>query len=351
MIELAIRLLIFKSDSDMQNVYNAITNPEAVVPYVSQPFLNYINTPGLHDSRGNFEVNKMGIRYPREIELTKPEQTLRILFLGGSTTFGEIELDHDAFPGMVEKILRTEFLPAQDKYTDIECLNGGVHGLTSAEILNHYQFKYQYIQPDIVVIHTGVNDAFAYAQIYGSTYQPDYHNSRRVYYDPQLPTCFERKLFLSKAYALYFIKSRLKHFLKNTLEDNIFYLHTNDKIWFEPGNSAITDTTFNAFYNNMKTLVSVANRRGADVLFVPEVIDTTKMPAELGLKLLEGLELNKGMINKIVASHQNTFVRLLPEHKFSKDHFMLTDGIHTNEKGEELKARSISDFLKELPKQ
>lgn len=349
-IELAFRFIVFRSGSDLQQIYLAITNPEALVPYSSQPYLNYINTPGLKDKYGNCEINKMGIRYPREIELKKPDSTLRILFLGGSTTFGEIDEDYDAFPALVEKILKRELISAQSKYKDIECLNGGVHGHTTAEILNHFQYKYQYLQPDIVVLHVGVNDAFTYAQISGATYQPDYHNSRRVFYDIKRPRGIEKLFTYSKTYTYFLVNTRLQDFMNNTLEKNIFYLYTNDKLWFNPGNTAIGDTSYNAFYNNVKTIISIANNRNAKVLIVPEVIDTTKIPGDLGNRLLGGLQLNKNMLLRIASREKGVVLKLLPESEFSPLYFEQTDGIHTNEKGECLKADNISSFLIDMVK-
>lgn len=344
-IELAFRLLVFQTDSDYQKIYSVITNPQTAIPYSSQVYLNYINTPFLKDKDGNLEINSMGIRYPREISLKKPDSTLRILFLGGSTTFGEIDLDYDAFPAMVENILTKIYLPTQRRYNKIECLNGGAHGLTTAEILNHFQFKYQYLEPDLVVLHTGVNDAFAYAKIHGATYQPDYHNIRRVFYDVHLPTNFERKLLYSKAYAYFLIHTRLKDFMRNNLEDNIFFFHCNDKLWFQPGNDAIADTNYNAFYNNIKTLYHISASREAALLIVPEVIDTSKMPTDLNTKLLAGLNLNKKLLNQLAASFPQILLREFPENTFNSSHFEETDGIHTNEKGDQLKAQYISQFI------
>jgi lysophospholipase L1-like esterase len=346
LIEIVFRLLIFRPESDMQRIYETIINPKIKMPYSAQPYLNYINTPYLKDKDDNLEVNSMGIRYPREIDLKKTEGTLRILFLGGSSTFGDVDTDYDAFPAMVEKRLKSSFLPQQHKYKEIECLNGGVHGLTSAEILNHFQFKYQYLEPDLVVLHTGVNDAFTYAKIHNATYQPDYHNIRRVFYDVNLPTNFERKLLKSKAFAYIFFNIRLKDFMRNDLEDNIFFFHCNDKLWFKPGNDAITDTTYNAFYNNLKTLYAITSTRKVDLMIVPEVIDTTKMfPPELRRKIFNGLKINKQMMQQLSLSFPQIMLRELPEEEFNPSHFEETDGIHTNESGELLKSKHISNFI------
>ena len=228
----------------------------------------------------------------------------------------------------------------------MECLNGGVHGLTSAEILNHYQFKYQYLEADLIVLHTGFNDAFAYAQVHGAKYQPDYHNIRRVFQDITIsPT--EKILLHSKALAYLIIHVRLRDFLKTTLEDNIFFHHTNEKLWFPAANGAITDSNYNAFYNNIKTLAAVAESRNVPMLLVPEVCDKNKMPPGLDTLLPNGLKLNHAFMQKI-AAQKNLYFMALPDSEFTSDLFLPDDGIHVNEKGELLKARYIGNAVKDI---
>ena len=350
LVELVFRFWVFRSGSNYDRIYYTLTLPGNKPGYVSQPYLNYINNPGLKNLKGKFSVNSMGIRYPREISLRKPDSTLRILFLGGSTTFGDIDDEYDVFPALIETALRDSIHSLDPRYTRVECLNGGVHGLTSAEILTHFQFKYQYLQPDLIVLHTGFNDAFTYAQIHDAKYQPDYHNTRRVFYDIPDLTDFDRFLMHSKAISYYLIQTRLKGFLKTTLEDNIFFYHTNDKIWFEPGNSAIQDTNYNAFYNNIKTLAGVAAGRGIPMLLVPEVCDSLNMPPKLNVSLPAGLRLHKGLL-KLIAERDNLYYCQLPEEEFTDDLFLHDDGIHVNEKGEKLKAYYIGGYIKGILRQ
>lgn len=73
----------------------------------------------------------------------------------------------------MEELLKAK-LPAD--YTGVEVINGGLPYGTSAEILNHYHFKYHYYRPDIVVINEGGNDAEGYTLPY---YHPDNSNWRQ----------------------------------------------------------------------------------------------------------------------------------------------------------------------------
>jgi lysophospholipase L1-like esterase len=347
LVEIVFRILVFKEGSSYASIYQAITIPGNKPGYVSQPYLNYINSPGQRDMKRNKEINSMGIRYPREISLEKPDSTLRILFMGGSTTFGDIDDDYDVFPALIEKSLHDSITSLDPSIKYVECLNAGVHGLTSAELLTHFQFKYQYMHPDLLVLHTGFNDAFLYAQINGSIYQPDYHNMRRVFRDIVDLSSLEQELLVSRAFAYYIIHTRLGDFLKTTLEDNIFFRFTNDKIWFKPGNGVIEDSTYNAFYNNITTLVNVAAKRSIKVLLVPEVCDSTMMPSNLRAVLPEGLRLNRRFLEKI-AHKDSLYFCPLPDSKFTSDLFLEDDGIHVNKYGEELKAHYIGEYIKKI---
>jgi len=348
--ELIFRLWIFQKNSSIESAYQSIVYDKSVVGYISQPYLNYINNPKLLDKEGNAEINSMGIRYPREVALDKPAGTYRILFLGGSTTFGDVDDAFDVFPALIEKRLKDSVSLLNPAFQAVECLNAGVHGLTSAELLTHFQFKYQYLQPDLVVLHTGFNDAFMYAGINDAPYQPDYHNSRRVFRDVPELTRWQRWLMRSKMIAYFIISIRLSDYLKTTLEDNIFFRHTHHHLWFKPGNAAISDSAYNAFYNNITTLSLAAKKRGADILLVPEVCDSTKMPPPLNTLMPRGLRLNKRFMERMAVANGLHYCPL-PEAEFTPDMFLDEDGIHVNEQGERLKALHIGTCVSEILRQ
>ncbi|MCS6933615.1 MAG: SGNH/GDSL hydrolase family protein [Chitinophagales bacterium] len=346
LIEITFKFTLFRHGTVYQQIYEALQQPGNQVGYISQPYLNYINRPGYRDSRGNTEINSMGLRYSREVPLQKDSGTCRILFLGGSTTFGDVDDTFEMFPALIEKALPQEPC-VMKKFRSIECLNGGVHGLTSAELLAHFQYKYQYLQPDIVVLHTGFNDAFMYARINQAPYQPDYHNSRRVFRDVLELKPWERKMLWSRTAVYLLVNLRLRDYLKTSLEDNAFFHYTGQYLWFPDNPELHRDTTYNAFFQNMKTLTHVAASRGSVVLFVPEVCDTTKMPAHLRLPLLRGLMLHRAMMQQLAVNHYIR-CRLLPDSIFTPNLFLEEDGIHVNAQGEKLKAHYIADFIKAI---
>jgi lysophospholipase L1-like esterase len=76
---------------------------------------------------------------------------LRIICLGGSTTWGHHLEAAQTWPLMLEDMLRS-------RGYDVEIINAGRHWYTTAHSLTNYVVNMRYYQPDIVVIMHGVND-------------------------------------------------------------------------------------------------------------------------------------------------------------------------------------------------
>lgn len=104
---------------------------------------------------GDNRHNALGFRGD-EIEIPKPDGTYRILTLGGSTTYGTSVLDyHNAYPYQLQQYLR------EQGYENVEVINGGASDYTSYESLINLQFRGLELEPDLVLIYHGFNDAHA----------------------------------------------------------------------------------------------------------------------------------------------------------------------------------------------
>src|SRR5262249_43099598 len=96
-----------------------------------------------------------GFTSVRDVPKARTEPTIRIAFLGASTTQGSADLGYlGSFPYLVERLLRRAHLSA-------ETLNCGTPAWTSVENLVHFELNVQDYQPDWVVIHQGANDVQA----------------------------------------------------------------------------------------------------------------------------------------------------------------------------------------------
>jgi len=121
--------------------------------YASDPITGLrIPIPGRHFG-GRLTVNRLGFRGP-EITVPKPADTVRLAFLGASTTWcAEVSSDDKAWPALVVEQLRLRF-PS----TKFDFVNGGVPGYTVAASLKNLNSRVGQLQPDIIVIYHATND-------------------------------------------------------------------------------------------------------------------------------------------------------------------------------------------------
>lgn len=135
------------------------------------PYLLWENTPDYISPDGVKETNNLGYRNKKDFEFTKDANVFRILALGGSTTWGYLLDDPgDTWPSQLENMLN-DALSENSDIDRIEVINGGLNYGTSAELLLHYLFRDRYLDPDIVILHTGGNDA---KLLLFHDYNPDY---------------------------------------------------------------------------------------------------------------------------------------------------------------------------------
>ncbi len=105
---------------------------------------------------GPIETNSLGFRGP-EIRVPKPAGTVRIAFLGASTTWcAEVSGNEKVWSHLVVEDLRRAFPRA-----DIDQVNAGVPGYVVRSSLKNFEHRVAPLQPDIVVIYHATNDMSA----------------------------------------------------------------------------------------------------------------------------------------------------------------------------------------------
>ena len=109
----------------------------------------------LYPPNQNFDtidINSQGFR-GSEFSIIKPDETYRIFFVGGSTTFGFGASDNEkTIPGYFEK----EFNITEK---NIEVINAGIGAAWSFSeeyLIQNYLIKYD---PDLVIVYDGANDS------------------------------------------------------------------------------------------------------------------------------------------------------------------------------------------------
>lgn len=114
--------------------------PDTRIPEDAWPFFGVIS-------------NGHSLREEHRIPVEKPSGQTRILFLGDSCTFGYGVAHDEAFPHVVETILRGK------SGGNVECINAGVPGYSVFQGYRYLATEGLRYQPDLVVLNFGWNDS------------------------------------------------------------------------------------------------------------------------------------------------------------------------------------------------
>ncbi|MFT7677949.1 MAG: lysophospholipase L1-like esterase, partial [Planctomycetota bacterium] len=129
--------------------------------HVSHPYMGYAPKPSWASGPESKKVathNALGFRGPLP-QTPKPEGLLRIVCLGGSSTYGTgPSSDKATWPAQLEVHLNKDLKAAGDKRR-VEVINGGSPGWTTFESLANYAFRMVDLEPDLVLVYHATNDA------------------------------------------------------------------------------------------------------------------------------------------------------------------------------------------------
>jgi lysophospholipase L1-like esterase len=104
-------------------------------------------------SRGHVTVNRLGFRGD-ELSMPKPGNTLRLAFLGASTTWcAEVSSNRHVWAHQVAADLQRAFPQVQVDY-----VNAGVPGYTMESILSALTHRVAPLSPDVIVIYEASNN-------------------------------------------------------------------------------------------------------------------------------------------------------------------------------------------------
>jgi lysophospholipase L1-like esterase len=106
-------------------------------------------------------INSLGFRGP-DIDVAKPAGTIRILCMGGSTTFDTYVTSNDrTWPQQLERYLG-ELHPG----VDFEVINAGISGYKVLDSLINFHMRLKSLQPDIMIVYHAHNDISANRNYY-----------------------------------------------------------------------------------------------------------------------------------------------------------------------------------------
>lgn len=98
-------------------------------------------------------INSLGFRSP-ELVVPKPPGTVRVAFLGASTTFcGEVSSNEATWPYVVWRALHEAHPDVQLDY-----VNAAVPGYSVNSSLRNLEYRVKPLHPDVIVLYEGFND-------------------------------------------------------------------------------------------------------------------------------------------------------------------------------------------------
>ena len=112
-----------------------------------------LRVPVANASTRTISINSLGFRGPH-LKQPKPAGTMRVAFLGASTTFcAEVSGEEMTWPYLVSQAL-------QDAFPDIKVdyVNGAVPGYTIKSSLRNLRKRVKPLQPDVIIIYHATND-------------------------------------------------------------------------------------------------------------------------------------------------------------------------------------------------
>ncbi|MER2520240.1 MAG: GDSL-type esterase/lipase family protein [Bdellovibrionales bacterium] len=325
------------SDNNRSYTTGSLVGGGSAADIAPRPYYLYINAP-LSSTKAGQQVTPDGYRNGQES--IKPDfKGLRILAIGGSTTYGWLLEDyHEAWPAQLEVLLKKQFS------FPIQVVNAGLPAGTSAELLVAYALRDQFIKPDIVIIHNGGNDA---QPLYYADYRPDYATFRTTVKGAVSIRPGEREILKLSALARLLYGVWLK-------DQNLGSIQTQPTD--TPGtNLSIANVRRNepiGFERNMNSLVTLIKAHGGQPILFPFHLAEKNVFDQLseGMRYAEktyvplemGLEKNKTVLRKL-AQRERLPIYELPKRSIPTDDFF--DHCHLKAHGETVKATFLAKNL------
>jgi len=265
-----------------------------------------------------------------------PEKTAgvpRILCLGGSTTeCGSTRAEHGRYPELLERTLEAR------TGRDVEVLNAGIAGWTSAEILGAWFLSLQDLAPDVVVFHEGVHDL---EPRLWRGFLPDYTSWRVPLVGGEATNPLER-LLITKSHL--YLRLRLR---REPMPD-VTSATTAPGLEPEPllAEERLPRATAAPFFRNVASIAASAQRQGATVVLVTMPFERALLDTPAGARAF-GLEQNNDGLRELARSA--SYVLADAARVFAERHDELApefeDAVHLKKGGNQVKADVVAEAL------
>lgn len=307
---------------------------DSELPYRLKAGFEFRSRDGLELTRHNDAGFRDSDDFP-----PKTGGTLRIVCLGGSTTYGVRVTDNYAtYPAALERFLNGKHRP--EGWDRVEVFNLGVGGYTSLEVLANLRLHGLPLQPDIVLIQSGLNDV-------APRFYPGFECSYRHFRKPltlPAPGLLARLAYRSRLVLILGWKLDLIEPL--TLQSRTQYpMPSTDKAL---ANLAANGT--DCLVANLRAATELARKAGARVWLLTQAYldDLDFVAPEPDLRRLDegyhrGLREHNEVIRDVAMSLDTGLVDLESMMPLKRSFF--ADPIHMSEEGNEMKAKLIAESI------
>jgi lysophospholipase L1-like esterase len=307
------------------------------------PYLAYVPKPGFANPPGaqrQISHNSLGFRGP-EITLAKPPGVLRVVCLGGSSTYGHgPSSDATTWPGRLEVHL-TQLLPGRQ----IQVVNGGCQGWSSFELLGNLAFRVLELKPDLVIVYETINDMRC--ALYPDP-KPDNTHWRAVWRPlPEHPLADSITWLAWRRYFTTYRPGDLGTFVIRDFDGK------SDKYAWTPA----SEQGFRNTYRNLHSIISLAEANGARVLLGTQALrreDVQRINPDSAADQLRAFDYLTAVIRRVaqergvsLADPQRALASHLEQQRAQRSggDSLFTSEVHVTDEGADLIARTFAEAI------
>jgi lysophospholipase L1-like esterase len=300
--------------------------------YVPHHYYLYETRPSYRSLDAELRHNSRGCR-AEEVQLPKSDSVVRIVAVGGSTTYSTLVRQNTRIYTYQLETLLNRWATGQNLGRRFEVLNCGVPGATSAENLSRYIFMLSQYQPDLLLLQQGINDALTRAFPHVSR---DYREYSKTWDESYLEP---RRWFIARVFRA----------ARNKFSDSIWNKGVSVLVRHElPEVNRAENYERNGpqiFEANTRYLIRLAAGDGAAVVLLSEHVVTDKnvdwrrLPPTRVRATLEHNEI----LARLAEAEKVLFLDL--QRALCACRERLPDGRHLNEAGEREKAQAVFEYL------
>jgi len=333
---------------------NMLENRFGAVSLIKHRYLGHVNNPAYQYK--NNRHNSHGFR-GEELLDPKPEGTIRIVCVGGSTTYSQGVKDYQqSYPFLLNESLK-------EKGIEAEVINAGVLNYNSLQTYINYHLRVKELQPDILIVYHGVNDMWprmvwpheAYLADQSGAYEPSrFHNYaflRRISLI-RIPLVLAGVITPDGVLEDILEVSRTNRF--HELRTQLFNKTYPKGIFKSVSLDSIIQTNSPVFYEkNLDRLIRHANSNGTQVVLSTFVYSDQfqgYFPEFNQVGFQRGIEDHNAVMRMLSVKHDIPLIDLAAE--LSVDKELFTDGMHFthlgNQKRVEIMANQLAPIIYEI---